>query len=136
MSQTPVIYVVDDDDAIRESLVAMIKIRGAEAQAFNSAEQFLQNADVNVAGCLVLDNRMSGMSGLELLSHLRQRGSKLSVIIVTAHADIATAVKAMKQGAETFLEKPCSETELWTAIEEVLHRDRQEQDRERNIADT
>ena len=135
MADKRVIYVVDDDAAVRESIVALIKLRGAETHAFASAEEFLEQADVSTPGCLVLDIRMSGMSGLELLTHLRERGSSLPVIVVTAHADIPTAVKAMKQGAETFLEKPCSEAELWNAIEEVLHRDRQQQTQQRSAAE-
>lgn len=136
MADKPLIYVVDDDAAVRESIVALIKLRGAETRAFASAEEFLEQADFSAPGCLVLDIRMSGMSGLELLTHLRERGSSLPVIVVTAHADIPTAVKAMKQGAETFLEKPCSEAELWNAIEEVLHRDRQQQTQQRSAAET
>jgi two-component system, LuxR family, response regulator FixJ len=136
MVDKPVIYVVDDDAAVRESIVALIGIRGVHTQAFNSAEDFLNKADLSAAGCLVLDVRMPGMSGLELLSHLRSRGSQLPVIVVTAHADVPTAVRAMKQGAETFLEKPCSEDELWTAIDEVLHRDREQQTQQRLAAET
>lgn len=135
MVENPVIYVVDDDAAVRESIVALIGIRGAHTQAFDSAEEFLSKADLSAAGCLVLDIRMPGMSGLDLLTHLRSRGSQLPVIVVTAHADVPTAVKAMKQGAETFLEKPCSEDELWTAIDEVLNRDRQQQSQQRQAAE-
>jgi FixJ family two-component response regulator len=136
MNGQPMIYVVDDDAAVRESIVALIKLRGAQTRAFPSAEAFLKEADLSAAGCLVLDLRMPGMSGLELLTHLRAGGSLLPVIVVTAHADVPTAVKAMKQGAETFLEKPCSEEELWNAIEDVLHRDRQQQAQQRAAADT
>lgn len=135
MADQPVVYVVDDDAAVRESIVALIGIRGAKTQAFASAEEFLNQADLSARGCLVLDVRMPGMSGLELLTHLRSRGSRLPVIVVTAHADVPTAVKAMKQGAETFLEKPCSEEELWTAINEVLYRDRQQQSQQRQAAE-
>ena len=135
MADNPVIYVVDDDVAVRESIVALISVRGAATQTFGSAEEFLTKADLSAAGCLVLDIRMPGMSGLELLAHLRSRGSRLPVIVVTAHADVPTAVKAMKEGAETFLEKPCSEEELWTAIEGVLHRDRELQSQQRQAAE-
>jgi len=135
MENKPVIYIVDDDAAVRESIVALLKLRDLETRAFDSAEAFLRNADLGQSGCVVLDIRMSGMSGLELLAHLREKGSQLPVIMVTAHADIPTAVKAMKQGADTFLEKPCSETELWSAIEEVLNRDRQHHTQQRLIAD-
>jgi two-component system, LuxR family, response regulator FixJ len=135
MENKPVIYIVDDDAAVRESIVALLKLRDLETRAFDSAEAFLRNADLGQSGCVVLDIRMSGMSGLELLTHLREKGSQLPVIMVTAHADIPTAVKAMKQGADTFLEKPCSETELWSAIEEVLNRDRQHHTQQRLIAD-
>ena len=135
MENKPVIYIVDDDAAVRESIVALLKLRDLETRAFDSAEAFLRKADLGQSGCVVLDIRMSGMSGLELLAHLREKGSQLPVIMVTAHADIPTAVKAMKQGADTFLEKPCSETELWSAIEEVLNRDRQHHTQQRLIAD-
>ena len=135
MENKPVIYIVDDDAAVRESIVALLKLRDLETRAFDSAEAFLRKADLGQSGCVVLDIRMSGMSGLELLAHLREKGSQLPVIMVTAHADIPTAVKAMKQGADTFLEKPCSETELWSAVEEVLNRDRQHHTQQRLIAD-
>jgi FixJ family two-component response regulator len=135
MVDKPVIYVVDDDAAVRESIVALLKLRNLETRPFESAEEFLRNVDLALPGCLVLDIRMSGMTGLELLAHLREKGSQLPVIVVTAHADIPTAVKAMKQGADSFLEKPCSETELWNAVEDVLHRDRQQQSQQRLIAE-
>jgi two-component system response regulator FixJ len=135
MVDKPVIYVVDDDAAVRESIVALLKLRDLETRAFESAEAFLRSVDLSAPGCLVLDIRMAGMSGLELLAHLRQKGSSLPVIVVTAHADIPTAVKAMKQGADTFLEKPCSETELWSAIQEVLNRDRHQQTQQRFAAE-
>jgi FixJ family two-component response regulator len=131
----PIIFVVDDDAAVRESIVALIRVRGYPTRAYVSAEEFLNSGDFQLPGCVVLDIRMPGMSGVELLQHLRSRGSQIPVIVVTAHGDVPTAVKAMKAGAETFLEKPCSEEELWAAIEEVLNRDRQQQAQQRMVAE-
>lgn len=135
MKTTPSVYVIDDDAAVCESLIALIQQRGVTAESFGSAEAFLQSHDALETGCLVTDMRMPGMSGLELLAELKARNSTLPVILLTAYGDIPLAVKAMQAGAETFLEKPCSDAELWHSIESALHRDQAQQERQRVQAD-
>jgi two-component system response regulator FixJ len=100
------VYVVDDDAAVRASLGALLEAAGLGARVFASAEEFLATVDEGTRGCLLLDVRMPGMSGLELQRVLQDRGVRIPVIIITGHGDIAMAVRAMKAGAADFLEKP------------------------------
>lgn len=124
MDANPVVFVIDDDQAARESVVALVGLKGIAAQAFASAEEFLEQVDTTEAvGCLVVDVRMAGMSGIELLQHLQARRSTLPVIVITGYADVPMAVRAMQAGALTFLEKPCQEQELWQAIQQALDRE-------------
>src|SRR5882672_10351714 len=118
----PTVYIVDDDPGARESVVALVKAKGAQVQSFGSAEEFLAAYSPEMVGCLVLDVRMPGVSGLELQQQLRSAGSPLCVIIITGYGDVRTAVRALQSGAYTFLEKPCQDQELWTTIQEGLHR--------------
>jgi FixJ family two-component response regulator len=123
MDENPTVFVIDDDQAARESVVALVSLRGLNAKAFASAEDFLQQFDPSQAGCIVVDVRMAGMSGIQLLQHLQTRRSTLPVIVITGYADVPMAVKAMQAGALTFLEKPCQEQELWQAIQQALDRE-------------
>ena len=124
MDANPTVYVIDDDQAARESVVALVGLKGIKAQAFASAEEFLDQFEATeAAGCLVVDVRMAGMSGIELLQHLQSRRSTLPVIVITGYADVPMAVRAMQAGALTFLEKPCQEQELWQAIQQALDRE-------------
>ncbi len=114
---------VDDDPAARNSVVALIQSHGAKAEGFASAEEFLTSFDGNRGGCLVLDVRMGGMSGLDLQKELVKRNASLPVIIITGHGDVQMAVQAMQTGAVTFLQKPV-ERDLWPSIEAALEKDR------------
>lgn len=122
MNQLPprfVVYVVDDDPAVLESSIRLIRAYGYEAQGFRCAETFLDAIDPAVPGCLLLDLRMPGMDGLELLAHLHlEVGLDIPVIMVTAHAEISDCVYAMQHGAIDFLEKPYRPKRLL----ETLHR--------------
>ena len=122
MSTTPdqTVFVIDDDEAARLSVCALATSMHVASESFASAEEFLDAFDPARPGCVVADVRMPGASGVDLLSILAQRGSRIPVIIVTAFADTPLTVKAMKGGAVTFLEKPCSNHELWNAIREAL----------------
>lgn len=113
------VFVVDDDDAARESVVALVGLKGQPAQGFASAEGFLSAFDPAKKGCLVVDVRMQGMTGLQLIEQLAARGSQLPVVVITGYADVPMAVRAMQMGAVTFLEKPCHEQALWDAIEQA-----------------
>lgn len=114
------IFVVDDDDAARESVIALVGLKGLRARGYASAEAFLNAFDPAEKGCLVVDVRMQGMTGLQLIEQLAQRNSKLPVVVITGYADVPMAVRAMQIGAATFLEKPCHEQELWKAIHHAL----------------
>jgi two-component system, LuxR family, response regulator FixJ len=100
------IYVVDDDPALRDSLSTLLRVAGYETETFESAKAFLANGGATSRGCVIADVRMPDMDGLELQEELVRRGASLSVIIVTGHADVPLAVRAMKAGAIDFLEKP------------------------------
>src|SRR5256885_15575288 len=102
----PLIFIVDDDEAVRESLKALLAVEGYGVQTFESAETCLAALDPKATGCLLLDVRMPGMSGLELQHQLKQRGIGLSIIIITGHGDVPMAVTALKAGAVDFIEKP------------------------------
>jgi FixJ family two-component response regulator len=103
---TPTVFVVDDDQPLRKSLVGLIRAMEFSAQGFASAAGFHRYYRRNLPGCLVLDVRMPGQGGLQLYEQLLQEGKRLPVIFITAHADVPTAVAAMKTGAVEFLEKP------------------------------
>lgn len=114
------IHVVDDDDAVREATALMIGAAGYTAIGHSSGRQFLDSADLLSSGCVVLDLRMPGASGLEVLETMRARGSRLSVIMVTGHGDVRTAVRAMKNGAIDFIEKPYEQDVLIGTIDRAL----------------
>src|SRR5512134_1725982 len=106
------VFIVDDDEAIRDSLAWLLRTRGLTAQAYGSAEEFLEACNRDARGCLVLDMRMPGMSGLELHEKLLERGCTLPVIFLTGHADVPMAVAAIKRGAFDFVEKPFNDNAL------------------------
>ncbi|HEY8553615.1 MAG TPA: response regulator [Burkholderiales bacterium] len=105
-------YIVDDDAAIRDALLWLLRSRAVPARAWDSAEAFLADYRPDMAGCLLLDVRMEGMSGLELLERLRAQGSRLPIIILTGHGDVPMAVAALKGGAHDFIEKPFDDNDL------------------------
>lgn len=125
MSKQPTVFIVDDDQASRESVRALVASMNVQAQLFASAEEFLDAYDPATPGCLVTDLRMLGMSGVELLEQLRARGLQLPAIVMSAFADVPVAVRSMQLGALTLLEKPCRNTELWDAIRKALELDTQ-----------
>lgn len=124
MDPNATVFVVDDDAAARESVLALVSLKGVRAQGFASAEEFLARFDPQMTGCLVVDVRMTGMSGLQLLQQLQNRQSTLPAIVITGYADVPMAVKAMQTGATTFLEKPCQDQELWQAIQQALDKEK------------
>jgi two-component system response regulator FixJ len=116
----PIVYIVDDEPAIRDSLALLLRSVGLASRAFPSAPAFLAGFDAAAPGCLVADVRMPGMSGLELQEALRARQAALPVIIITGHGDIDLAVRAMKAGAADFIEKPFNEQVLLDAVHRAL----------------
>jgi len=125
MSQQPTVFVVDDDPAVRDSLRLLLESVGLVAETFSSAHQFLDATDPEQPGCVLLDIRMPGMSGLELQRRLVARGITLPVIIITGHGDVTTAVQAMKTGAVDFLEKPFNDQVLLDRIHDAITHDAQ-----------
>jgi len=121
MPQT--VFVVDDDDAVRNSLRMLLKSAGVHAEASASAQEFLSTYEVTQPGCLVLDVRMPGMSGLEMQHELNLRGATIPVIFITGHGDIPMAVEAMQHGAFDFLQKPFRDQELLDRVQRALIRD-------------
>jgi FixJ family two-component response regulator len=125
MTETkPNIFIVDDDPSIRLALENLVSATGQHAETSASAHDFLRDCPRDAAGCLVLDVQMPGLSGLDLQGELNHAGIHLPVIFITGHGDIPTTVRAMKAGAVEFLTKPVSDSELLTAINQALERDR------------
>jgi len=135
MSAEPRIFIVDDDDAIRDSLQLLLQSSGFDSiVAYSSARAFLNEAQPKPGECLLLDVRMPDMDGLELQEELSRRGVKLPVIIMTGHADVPIAVRAMKAGAADFIEKPFAEEVLLDCIRRARAHAAEAQ-RERSEAD-
>lgn len=120
MNAEPVVFVVDDDEAMRNSLKWLIESTGMSVRTYGSADEFLANYYPGRAGCLLLDVRMPGMSGLELQGHLARQAIRLPVIIITGHGDVGMAVRAMKAGAVDFIEKPFNDEALLSSIRQAL----------------
>ena len=116
----PTIFVVDDDSSVREALRDLLKADGRIVETFDSCEAFLEIYHPGRRGCLVVDARMPGMGGLELLQRLQSERSQLPAIMVTGHGDVAMAVQAMKAGAADFIEKPVGYQELLASIERAM----------------
>ena len=118
-----IVFVVDDNAAMREALVRLIRSAGLRVAAFKSAEEFLRQNWPDIPACLVLDVRMPGMSGLELQRELAAMKKQIPVIFITAHGDIPMSVRAMKAGAVEFLPKPFHDQDLLDAIHQAILRD-------------
>lgn len=118
------VYVVDDDEDVRDSLVELIRSVGLRVQPCASAHEFLDQYKAPSAGCLVLDIRMPGMSGLELQAVLKERQLTLPIIFITGHGDVPMAVQAMKDGAAEFMQKPFRDQDLLDRISKALEQDR------------
>ena len=120
MTNPGTIHIVDDDEAVRDSLQALLQAKQYPTKAYASAEAFLSAHPGAAEGCAIVDVRMPGMDGIALLSQLRQRGIALPVIVVTGHADIPLAVQAMKAGAVDFVEKPYSNDAILNLVQRAL----------------
>lgn len=116
----PLVHLIDDDEAVRVSLVFLLEMADLTARAYASAQDFLDVAETLTAGCVVTDVRMPGMSGLELIRRLKERGVSLPVIVITGHGDVPLAVEAMRAGVLDFLEKPFEDDALITSIRAAL----------------
>jgi FixJ family two-component response regulator len=120
-----VVYVVDDDEAVRDSLQWLLEGVNYSVEAYDSAEAFLAKFDPQAIACLILDVRMPGMSGLQLQEELVQRKAELPIVFITGHGDVPMAVSTMKKGAADFIEKPFDQAELKALVEKMLARARE-----------
>jgi len=117
------VYVVEDDEAVRDSLELLLKSDGKPVKTYESANAFLKDYSDKMAGCIVLDIRMPGMDGMELQKKLNEKHSILPIIFVTGHGDVPMAVDAMKEGAVDFIQKPYREEALLEKLEAALEQD-------------
>ena len=122
--KSPVVYVVDDDASVREALDSLIRSVGFQVETFASASEFLGGKLRDAPGCLVLDVRLPGLSGLDLQRELMQVDVRIPIIFITGHGDIPMSVQAMKAGAVEFLTKPFRDQDLLDAIQQAIDRDR------------
>src|SRR5215475_9422304 len=118
------VYVVDDDEAVRDSLQWLLEGKDYRVKCFDSSESFLSRFDPREVACVIADIRMDGMSGLELQDRLVERRSPLPIVFITGHGDVPMAVSTMKRGAIDFIEKPFDESELRALVERMLQKAR------------
>ncbi len=128
MDQSPIVYVVDDDRAVRDSLQWLIESVGLPVKTFASGQAFLDHCHDGMVGCLIADLRLPGMSGLDMRDQMLEAGRDLATIIITGHGDVPQAVRALKSGALDFIEKPFSDRVLIDRIHEALRIDQENRD--------
>jgi FixJ family two-component response regulator len=130
----PTVFVIDDDEAFRESVKGLLKSVGFQARTFGTTEEFTKAAMPDPPGCLILDIRLPGASGLDFQTKLKNNHSHLPIVFMTGYGDIPMSVKAMKQGAIEFLTKPFREQDLLDAIRLALERNREQRAKEHDLA--
>ena len=135
MTEAAVVFVVDDDPSVRSSLKFLISTVGLHVKTFDSAEAALQKLTPDAPGCLVLDVRLRGLSGLDLQAELAARNCQVPIVFITGHGDIPMTVRAMKAGAVEFLTKPFRDQDLLDAVRVALERDRARREQEKEITD-
>jgi FixJ family two-component response regulator len=134
-TEHPIIFVVDDDESMRDALGSLFRSVGLKAEMFGSAADLLQSKLPDVASCLVLDVRLPGLSGLDFQAKLTEANIRIPIIFMTGHGDIPMSVKAIKAGAIDFLTKPFREQEMLDAVSQALAHDRQRRLDERRVSD-
>lgn len=122
MTAVPTIFIVDDDESLRRSLMRLMLAAGLQAESFGSAREFLDRESFHGVGCIVLDVRMPGVSGPDLYAELLARNVSLPVVFLTAHGDLPTGIQAMKMGALDFLQKPVDDEVLLQALHQAIQR--------------
>ena len=135
MQPEPIIYVIDDDDAVRQSLEFLLRTAGHTVHGFESAKAFLEILPELRSGCIITDVRMPEISGIDLLRKVKELGADIPVIVITGHGDISLAVEAMKLGAVDFLEKPFDDDQLLAALKSTLSRDADMAERKAEITE-
>lgn len=131
----PIVYLIDDDEAVRVAVKDLLESVGLRAQTFASGREFLKAARADVPSCLVLDVRLPGVSGLEFQRELTAANVEIPVIFITGHGDIPMTVQAMKAGAVDFLTKPFRDQELLDAIHKAVERDRARREEQAGVED-
>ena len=129
-----IVYVVDDDASVRDSMSSLLRSVGLRAEVFGSTEEFLGATRPEIPSCLVLDVRLPGMTGLDLQGELEKAGIGIPIVFVTGHGDIPMVSRAMKAGAVEFLTKPFQKQELLAAIHQALDRDRARREQEAKLS--
>src|SRR5467141_1250251 len=124
LANSPMVFVIDDDDLVRSSIQGLLKSEGMRSEAFGTAQEFLRGKRPDGPSCLVLDVRLPGVNGLDFQRDLADKGFRIPIIFITGHGDIPMSVKAMKSGAVEFLTKPFHDQDLLDAIHQALDRDR------------
>lgn len=130
-----VVFVVDDDASVRDALGSLIRSAGSRVETFASAQEFLDGPRSDIAGCLVLDVRLPGLSGLDLQKRMAEANIEIPIIFITGHGDVPTSVRAMKAGAVEFLTKPFVDGDLLGAIQQAIKRDRRARDERAQITE-
>jgi FixJ family two-component response regulator len=131
----PTVFVVDDDDSIRDALAGLIRSAGLKVETFASAQAFLARPPPDVPGCLVLDVRLPGLSGLDLQSRMAEIALGIPIVFITGHGDVPTSVRAMKAGAVEFLTKPFRDQDLLDAIAQAIERHRAARSRQAELSE-
>lgn len=134
-AEEPIVFVVDDNRAVREATKGLIASIGLRAETFRTAQEFLSSKRPDVPGCLVLDVRLPGLSGLDLQRELTKAGTPIPIIFITGHGDVPMSVQAMKAGAVEFLTKPFRDQQLLDAIQQAIDRDRLERRQRTELAE-
>jgi FixJ family two-component response regulator len=131
----PAVFIVDDDASVRRSIQDLLSSVALRSEAFASPQEFLDNKPADCPGCLVLDVRLPGMSGLDCQRRLAEAGVTIPIIFITGHADVPMTVRAMKSGAVEFLTKPFRPQELLDAVQQAIDRDRKSRDKRREAGE-
>jgi FixJ family two-component response regulator len=131
----PIVFVVDDDESVREALASLVRSAGMRAEVFRSAQEFLRRPPADAPSCLVLDVRLQGDSGLDLQRHLAELNTEIPIIFITGYGDVPTSVTAMKAGAIEFLLKPLADVDVLEAIGRAIARHRAARERHAENAD-
>jgi len=134
-STDPTVFIVDDDDGVRRALRLLMKSVGLTAETYDSAQAFLEKFDPRRPGCLVLDVRMPGMSGLDLQKELAAQHAAIPILFITAHGDVPMAVETMKSGAVDFIQKPFRDQDLLDRIQKALELDAKNRSKESGRAE-
>ena len=135
MHPEPTVFIVDDDQEVREALELLMSWIGLDAETYGSAREFLDRFDPERTGCLVLDIRMKGMSGLELQQRLNEHPLHPPIVVITGHGDVPMAVRAVKGGAVDFIEKPFNDQVLLDAVHRAIEQDAEQRGRVSQLAE-